>query len=63
MLEEHAGSDSLAALILGLSSEAKREAMGCMAREKAMMFPLKRNLEETLGVYAQVVESKKRLKL
>ena len=56
-------SDGLAALMLGLSSEAKREAMGRAAREKAMLFPLERNLEETLGVYAEVVELKKRLKL
>jgi len=60
VLEASTDGDGLAALILGLSSEEKREAMGRAARKKAMLFPLKRNLEETLGVYAEVVELKKR---
>ena len=63
VLEASTDGDGLAALILGLSGEEKRKAMGRAAREKAMLFPLERNLEETLGVYAEVVELKKRLKL
>jgi UDP-glucose:(heptosyl)LPS alpha-1,3-glucosyltransferase len=63
VLEDHAGSEGLAALILKLSSEEKRKAMGRAAREKAEQLPLERNLEETLGVYGEVVELKKRLKL
>jgi len=52
----------LASLILKCAPEETRNAMGARGRRKAEELPLERNLDETLEVYREVVELKRRSK-